>query len=123
MLEENRKTIISYLDEHKNDKDDEVVDAAQMMEDFERKMSETLNESESMLVNDIIKSKSGKREKFFEQFKNECISKLDSMIEKDPSNEDLKGLKEEIKNQKFCEDTLVSDIAKLLEIRTILDEE
>ena len=123
MMEENRKSIISYLDEHKNDKDTETVDAAQMMEEFEKKMSETLHESESMLVNDIIKSKSGKREKFFEQFKNECISKLDSMIEKDSSNEDLKGLREEIKNQKFCEDTLVSDIAKLLEIRTILDEE
>lgn len=123
VMEGSKKAIIGYLEKHKNDKDKETVDAAQMVEEFEKKMSETLNESESLLVNEIIRSKNGKREKFFEQFKNECVKKLDSMIEKDSSNEELKSLREEIKSQKFCEETLVSDIAKLLEIRTILDEE
>ena len=123
VMEESRKNVIKYLDEHKNDKDGEDIDTIKMMEDFEKKMDETLNESESMLVNDIIKSKEGKREKFFEQFKNECVAKIDTMLEKDSSNDELKSLRDEIKSQKFCDETIVSDIAKLLEIRTILDSE
>ena len=42
------------------------------------------------------------------------------MLKEDSSNEELKGLGKQIGEMKFNKDSIVKDIAKLLEVRDIL---
>ena len=65
---------------------------------------------------------SEKKEKLFNKFKNECIETISSLLET-ANNDDREGLEviqEQLNNMIFCENSLVKDIAKLLEIRDIL---
>ena len=85
-----------------------------------------LNEEERGIVMDILdcRAKDGdvKKRKLYDKFKNECIKAIDKMLA-ESSQEDKEGLlsiKEQLKSQEFCAETLVADIAKLLEIRDIL---
>ena len=61
-----------------------------------------------------------RKEKLFNKFKIECISKIDEMLSKEPKNEELSSLRKQIEEQKFNKNSIVKDIAKLLEIRDIL---
>lgn len=42
------------------------------------------------------------------------------MLSKEPKNEELSSLRKQIEEQKFNKNSIVKDIAKLLEIRDIL---
>ena len=48
--------------------------------------------------------------------------KEQARLENEEELERLKGLKESIENQKYCKESIVKDIAKLLEIGSILSE-
>ena len=61
-----------------------------------------------------------RKEKLFNKFKNECITKVNEMIKEDSNNVELESLKKQLEEQKFNKDSIVQDIAKLLEIRDIL---
>ena len=81
------------------------------------------------MVYDIMdhksKDASSKREKLYNKFKNECIDTINKLLES-VSNEDKEGLlsiKEQLLKQSFSEETIVQDIAKLLEIRDVLMSE
>jgi hypothetical protein len=63
------------------------------------------------------------KEKLFNKFKNECIDKINEMLKEDKDNVELKGLSDQINEMSFNKDTIVKDIAKLLEIRDILLDE
>jgi hypothetical protein len=69
--------------------------------------------------------KNEKKEKLFNRFKNECLNTIDKLIS-ESNNEEKEGLlaiKEQIEDKTYCAETLVKDMAKLLEIRDILMSE
>ena len=63
-----------------------------------------------------------KRENLYNKFKNECVNTINKLLEKasNDEKEGLLGIKEQLLNQQYCEETIVTDIAKLLEIRDVL---
>ena len=122
-LAESYKSVGEYMDAHKKEKASlRTFDT--LIEEFENKMKETLNESEISFVQQITDFRSPiaeqRKEKLFNNFKNECISKIDEMLKEDSSNEELNGLKAQINEMQFNKESIVKDIAKLLEIRDIL---
>ena len=100
-----------------------------MVENFEKKYNSLLNEEEKNFVKELMDFKQGekneKKEKLFNRFKNECLNTIDKLIS-ESNNEEKEGLlaiKEQIEDKTYCAETLVKDMAKLLEIRDILMSE
>ena len=69
--------------------------------------------------------KDEKKEKLFNRFKNECLNTINKLISEADSDEKegLLAIKEQIEEKEYCAETLVKDMAKLLEIRDILMSE
>ena len=63
-----------------------------------------------------------KKEKLFNRFKNECLNTINKLISESEGEEKegLLAIKEQIVDKEYCAETLVKDMAKLLEIRDIL---
>lgn len=122
-ITESFNVVSEYVDKHKK-KDGDVKTIDSMIESFENSLKENLNESEMSFVKQITDFKSPiaeqRKEKLFNKFKNECIDKLNKMLAEDSSNTELVALKSQLEEQKFNKETIVKDIAKLLEIRDIL---
>jgi hypothetical protein len=123
-LTESIDSVKNYMNKHKDDKINESVDPQQLIEDFENKLKDTLTESEMSFVKEITDWRSPiaeqRKEKLFNKFKNECIDKVNDMLKEDAGNAELESLKKQLEEQKFNKETIVQDIAKLLEIRDIL---
>ena len=131
LLEVNEKidSIVNYTKENYNAINESKVNYIKLIEEFEKKYKSMLTEDEQNFIKEIISAKQGdknkKKENLFNKFKNECIKTIDKVIS-ESSEDDKDGLmaiKEQISSKIFCEDTLVKDIAKLLEIRDILLDE
>jgi hypothetical protein len=126
-LTESIDSVKEYMNKHKNDKVNESVDPQKLINDFENKLKETLTESELSFVKQITDWRSPiaeqRKEKLFNKFKNECIDKINEMLKEDAENAELKGLNDQINEMKYNKETIVTDIAKLLEIRDILLDE
>lgn len=126
-LIESYDTVCKYMQKHKNDKRNSTVDVNKLVREFEEKLKTNLNESEMSFVKEITDFKSPmaekRKEKLFNKFKNECIDKINKMLSEDSTNSGLMELKSQIEEQKFNNETIVKDIAKLLEIRDILLDE
>ena len=122
-LVECRGTIADYMDKHKADYIKEEKDPLKLLEEFEKKVSENLNESEVEILKTLTESKeSQKKEDLFNMFKNECLDKINEMLKENKDNDDLASLKKTLEDKTFCEETIIKDIAKLLEIREILSD-
>lgn len=126
-INENINNIIKYVKEKNTLVENTKQDLFNMVEEFEKKYKNVLTEEEKTFVKNIIDSKSEdapeKKEQLFNKLKNECITIIDNLLESS-DNDDVDGLteiKEQITTKIFCENTLVSDIAKFLEIRDILN--
>lgn len=123
-LAESTNNICEYMNKHKNDVIKESVDPNKLIKNFENKLKENLTESEMSFVQQIIDFRSPiveqRKEKLFNKFKNECIEKINAMLKEDADNVELKGLSEQISGMQFNKESIVKDIAKLLEIRDIL---
>lgn len=123
-LTESVDSLKNYMNKHKDDKVNESVDPQQLIEEFENKLKDTLTESEMSFVKEITDWRSPiaeqRKEKLFNKFKNECIDKVNDMLKEDVGNTELESLKKQLEEQKFNKETIVQDIAKLLEIRDIL---
>lgn len=105
------------------------------MEETAREMTEALEgrlanltEEDRTLVQDIIDHKQPivdtRKEQLFNRMKSECISMVDALMN-EASDEEKNGLsviREQIESKVFNNETIVQDIAKLLEIRDILSE-
>jgi hypothetical protein len=115
------------MDKHKNDLVKESVDPDKLMKEFKENLKDTLTESEMSFVKQITDWRSPiaeqRKEKLFNKFKNECIDKINEMLKEDAENAELKGLNDQINEMKYNKETIVTDIAKLLEIRDILLDE
>lgn len=125
VLNENLNNVIEYCTTNHNINKNQT-DLFSLMETFEKKYQNVLNEEEQSLVKEIMAAKfthaNENKMKLFNKFKTECIETINTLLET-ADNDDKDGLEaiqEQLNNMMFCEDTLVSDIAKLLEIRDIL---
>ena len=129
LLEYNKRvsSVADYIKEHAKVNAQDGVKPVKMVEDFDKKVA-NLNESERGLVMDIIGAKNGfaeeRRRNFYEKMKNECLKKVDKLISENDGEEAerLKALRENIISQKYCKESIVKDVAKLLEIGSILSE-
>lgn len=123
-LAESTNNICEYMNKHKNDVVKESVDPNKLIKNFENKLKDNLTESEMSFVQQITDFRSPiaeqRKEKLFNKFKNECINKINEMLKEDSDNVELKGLSDQINEMKFNKESIVKDIAKLLEIRDIL---
>ena len=123
-LVESYDAVCKWMDVHKDDKKTEGKNVDALIEEFENKLKTNLNESEMSFVQEITDFRSPiaekRKEKLFNKFKNECIDKINSMLKEDADNVELKGLSEQINEMTFNKESIVKDIAKLLEIRDIL---
>jgi hypothetical protein len=123
-LTESINSVENYMNKHKNDIVKEQVDPDKLIKEFKERLKETLTESEMSFVQEITDWRSPiaeqRKEKLFNKFKNECIDKVNEMLKEDAGNVELEGLKKQLEEQKFNKDSIVQDIAKLLEIRDIL---
>ena len=124
VIAESNSNICDYMNKHKDDDVKELLDPNKLIREFEDKLKDTLTESEISFVQQITDFRSPiaeqRKEKLFNKFKNECIDKINAMLKEDSSNEELKGLGKQIVEMKFNKDSIVKDIAKLLEVRDIL---
>lgn len=126
---ESKSIVEKYINENKKSglkKDN--VNIYEMIDKYNDEKKLNLNEEEKDLVNQITAAKSPvaeeRKERLFNNFKNECIDKINKLFE-ESKDEDKKGLiklKEELTAYQFNSDTIVTDIAKLLEIRDVLME-
>jgi hypothetical protein len=123
-LVESYDAVCKWMDNHKSDKVEGGKTPDEMIREFEEKLKENLNESEMSFVQQITDWRSPiaeqRKEKLFNKFKNECIDKINEMLKEDAENVELKGLSDQINEMSFNKETIVKDIAKLLEIRDIL---
>jgi hypothetical protein len=127
VIAESSDNIKSYMDKHKTDVVKETIDPDKLVREYKEKLKDTLTESEMSFVQQITDWRSPiaeqRKEKLFNKFKNECIDKINEMLKEDKDNVELKGLSDQINEMSFNKDTIVKDIAKLLEIRDILLDE
>ena len=123
-LMESYDSVRKYVEKHKNDNTREVKNIDEMIGDFEDKLKTNLNESEMSFIKQITDFKTPiaekRREKLFNTLKEDCLSNIKEMMEEDSDNIELKSLDEKINGMKFSNETIIGDIAKLLEIRDIL---
>jgi hypothetical protein len=123
-LAESYNEVCMWMNKHKDDKKKNDEDVDTLIEEFENKLKTNLNESEMSFVQEITDFRSPiaekRKEKLFNKFKNECITKINDMLKEDGDNAELKGLSEQINEMTFDKNNIVKDIAKLLEIRDIL---
>lgn len=123
-LVESFDTVCKWMDAHKGDKKDEGKTPDELIREFEDKLRANLTESEISFVQQITDFRSPiaeqRKEKLFNKFKNECLDKINDMLKEDAENVELQSLGKQLDEMKFSKESIVKDIAKLLEIRDIL---
>lgn len=121
----NISSVVEYLNGKKKDDGKNTASISDISESLESKIA-NLTEDEQSLVKDIIDFKAPMVEKkqkdIFEKFKNECIDLVNNLIvDSDGSDkENLENIKDQIEKKEYQKESIVSDIAKLLEIRDVL---
>ena len=122
----NVKIISDYIVENKKE-NSKKINVLSMAEQVEKKLN-SLNEAEQALVNDIMNARTSvaesRRQTLFNKIKNECVDKINKMIEENSGDEKerLLNLKETILLKEYDKNSIVEDIAKLLEIGAVLSD-
>ena len=123
-LVESYDTVCKWMTAHKDDKKAEGKTPDELIREFEDKLRANLTESEISFVQQITDFRSPiaeqRKEKLFNKFKNECLDKINDMLKEDAENVELQSLGKQLDEMKFSKESIVKDIAKLLEIRDIL---
>lgn len=122
-------TICEYVsNQTKKEEPNVQVDFKKMTEELGRKIA-NLSEEEQSMVGDILDFKStiaeDRKRNVFENFKTSCLKQIDKMISENKDANELDGLKsikEQINSMQYCRESVVKDLAKLLEIKEILSE-
>jgi hypothetical protein len=119
--------VASYIESHKSPVVESRNGIDAMTEELDRKIA-NLTEEEQTLVQDIIDFKKpmveARQEQLFNRFKNECLGIVEKLMS-DASDDEKLGLgsiREQLENKSYCKETIVQDIANLLEIRDVLSE-
>ena len=122
-FERHMNVVSNYINEHKAEKVDKTL--YEECDRFSTQLGQ-LNESERSLVDIIIDSKAEfadeRRKELFEKYKNECLKSIDKVIsESDKTDKErLMNIREQISSKVYNGDTIVKDMAKFLEIGTLL---
>ena len=123
-LIESYDSVCKYMERHKNDEVRGKFDINEAISEYEDKLKATLNESEISFVKEITTFKGPIAEKrkmnLFNALKAECVKKIDEMLMENQNDDALRDLKGQIDGIEFSNESLVKDVAKLLEIRDIL---
>lgn len=127
-MKNNVNELSSYVDSHKKDivNESKSIDIVKMVDDYERKYNNLLSEEEKSFVKELIDAKQGyvddKKKKLFDKMRNECVDIVNKLIKESDGEvkENLLDVKEQLINKEFCQETLVKDMAKFLEIRDVL---
>lgn len=127
-INECKSKVSEYMDSHINILNEEKMNVLNMIKEYRENLKTNLTEEEQSLVKQITDFRTplaeDNRKKLFNKFKNECLEHINQMLKE--SNDDdktaLNGLKEQLTKQEYCAETIVKDIAKLLEIRDVLLE-
>lgn len=126
-INENVNKVVKYTEKYYDFTNDDVTkNIFSMVENFEQKYNSLLTEEEKDFVKEIMdfkkEDKDNKKEKLFNKFKNECLNTINKLIAEstDDDKDGLMAIKEQIEEKQYCAETLVKDMAKLLEIRDIL---
>lgn len=99
--------------------------AQSLLEEFNKKYSENLNEEETKALKEICCSEN--REETFNKYKESCISKISEVKAKCDlkgdiaSSQRLSTVMEQVSNKSYSLDTIGSDICNLIEISSIFD--
>lgn len=127
-LAESLCNVSNYINNHKAITTNKV-DLDEMLSKYDKTLKNNLNEEERSLVMDItnINNKNAdiKREKLLNKFKKDSLAeiyKLMDSTEDGDEKESLKSLEEQINSMKYCPETIVKDLAKLIEIYDILKD-
>ena len=121
------KTIGEYIEKHKKpNRNNNAVNEAINLINSKLKI---LSENERELVNTIIDSKKNvdetKKKSLFNRIKNECLKKIDKVISESDAKdkERLLSIRETIMMKEFSNESVVADVAKLLEIGSVLSDD
>ena len=125
-MTETFNAVTSYIKDNPRALNENVFNPQQAIKEFTSKLNKTLTTEEKSFVEEIIdvksKGASQRKEKLFNKFKNECIDLVNKLI-KESSSDDVVGLQEiksQLQGKEFCLETIVQDMAQLLEIRDVL---
>ena len=119
--------VASYIDNHKSPVVESKKSIETMTEELEKKIA-NLTEEEQTLVQDIIDFKKpmveARQEQLFNRFRNECLNIVENLMSgaNDDEKSGLESIKEQLENKSYCKETIIQDIANLLEIRDVLSE-
>jgi hypothetical protein len=118
-----KSSMVKYLTENKNEKFD-PKSPIQVIEQFENKYSQTLNEEEKSFVKTLTESTDDNKKKIFDDLKNECLGIIDSLLSEanTESKEGILDIKAQLLNKEYVSESVIKDVAKLLEIRDVLME-
>ena len=122
----NVKVVSDYIVENKKE-NGKKLNVLAMAEQVEKKLN-SLNEDERALVKDIMAVNNSvaesRRQNLFNKIKNECVEKINKMISENEGDEKerLLNLKETIMLKEYDKNSIVEDIAKLLEIGAVLSD-
>lgn len=125
-VNENINRVVNFTEQNYNSINENKTNIFKLIEDFDKKYGSLLNEEEKDFVKEIMdfkkEDKDNKKEKLFNKFKNECLNTINKLISEssEEEKEGLYAIKEQIESKQYCDETLVKDMAKLLEIRDIL---
>ena len=99
--------------------------ATELLEAFNKKYSETLNEEEAKVLKEIASSEN--REEIFNKYKSLCVENISkakcNFDENGDSNSSkrLTSVLEQVNNKKFSLDTVGEDICNLIELSNIFE--
>ena len=119
--------IVNYTNNKKVGINESNNNSLQMIDEFKKKYDSLLNEEEKSFVKEIMDFKksdeNNKKKNIFNKFKNECLNCIEKLVKEseDDEKEGLLAIKEQIESKEFNIETVVSDLAKLLEIRDVLN--
>lgn len=118
--------VSDYIKTHPQALQENIFNPDKAIKEFTQKLNKTLTTEEKTFVEEIIDAKSKgatqRKEKLFNKFKNECIEIVNNLM-KESSSDDVLGLQEikkQLEDKKFCLETIIQDMAQLLEIRDVL---
>lgn len=127
-LAESLCNVSNYINKHQAITTNKV-DLDEMLSKYDKTLKNNLNEEERSLVMDItnINNKNAdiKREKLLNKFKKDSLAEIHKLMdstEDGDEKESLKSLEEQINSMEYCPETIVKDLAKLIEIYDILKD-
>ena len=122
-MDRNINTIKTYISENTRNSFNEEINLDNLAESFENSYNETLNEYEKQMFSKIVEGTVDDKKEAFNDLKEMCLNKIDSIIKEEKNSDSFNELKESIKSKEFLSDSADKDIRKMLEILDVLDND